>query len=595
MEKNSNKPIVLLVEDEIKFIEKFKDRFRRNYKVLHAKDEKDAISICEKDNQIELVILDLNLTNDSKREGLELIPKLKKHLAPHIPYFMLSMSGNLDMGALLNLLSEAQNKEVVEFLFKKNFGDNVDNFRLKFNQAIEFGRELKRLRAIEHKTLQIWRNLLVLYRQLNLLSEARNASEEVERLEAAEEKLKNRLQKIQINKIELIDFVFFEKITWKPEPQINILLGRNGYGKTFLYRILLSFLSSNDEFIEYFLSQCKNEEAEIKIELRRGEEDLYVKRAKNPNKPARVIEKIPVLAITDIRSVNKSITTIPKVLSPIDIVEDGFINFIFQKPMERIIYQLFNILFYHYKKDKSFESSIFKIIIKAIEYFTDTKLKFDRIEEYGAEGLNVYVITETHDVPIPIQQVSQGTLSIISILGLLYEFLDKKGGTNTNPLLNHGIVFIDEIDAHLHPAWQRKIVPFLRDNFPNVQFFLSAHSPLIVAGTFKNEVNIIKKSEEGLGFILKPNASDLLGIEVSDLYHHIFEIEELDVLFLRILEERGNLDDIRKKLDKLENKADLSMTEQEKLDGLYSKEDRIVAAIKRQKSIDNKTLLRYGL
>jgi len=37
------------------------------------------------------------------------------------------------------------------------------------------------------------------------------------------------------------------------------------------------------------------------------------------------------------------------------------------------------------------------------------------------------------------------------------------------------IVTIDELDAHLHPSWQRKLVPILRETFPNIQFIVSAH------------------------------------------------------------------------------------------------------------------------
>jgi len=43
-----------------------------------------------------------------------------------------------------------------------------------------------------------------------------------------------------------------------------------------------------------------------------------------------------------------------------------------------------------------------------------------------------------------------------------------------------GIVLIDEIDLHLHPKWQRKIVPKLLELFPNVQFVITTHSPFVV-------------------------------------------------------------------------------------------------------------------
>ena len=46
--------------------------------------------------------------------------------------------------------------------------------------------------------------------------------------------------------------------------------------------------------------------------------------------------------------------------------------------------------------------------------------------------------------------------------------------------LTEGVVLIDEIDLHLHPKWQKTIVPNLKDLFPNIQFILTSHSPFII-------------------------------------------------------------------------------------------------------------------
>ena len=42
-----------------------------------------------------------------------------------------------------------------------------------------------------------------------------------------------------------------------------------------------------------------------------------------------------------------------------------------------------------------------------------------------------------------------------------------------------GVVLIDEIDAHLHPEWQRTIGFWLKKHFPNIQFLVTTHSPII--------------------------------------------------------------------------------------------------------------------
>ena len=57
---------------------------------------------------------------------------------------------------------------------------------------------------------------------------------------------------------------------------------------------------------------------------------------------------------------------------------------------------------------------------------------------------------------------------------------------NINPLHGRGIVLIDEIDLHLHPKWQRKVLVKLKEIFPNLQFIVTTHSPFVVQSTPRN-------------------------------------------------------------------------------------------------------------
>ena len=47
------------------------------------------------------------------------------------------------------------------------------------------------------------------------------------------------------------------------------------------------------------------------------------------------------------------------------------------------------------------------------------------------------------------------------------------------------ILVIDEIENHLHPTWQRRVIPALLEYFPNVQIIATTHSPFVVAGLKK--------------------------------------------------------------------------------------------------------------
>jgi predicted ATP-binding protein involved in virulence len=58
----------------------------------------------------------------------------------------------------------------------------------------------------------------------------------------------------------------------------------------------------------------------------------------------------------------------------------------------------------------------------------------------------------------------------------------------------NGVVIIDEIDLHLHPKWQRMIIPTLCDTFPGVQFIVTTHSALVVGEVEHNSIRLLEKN-----------------------------------------------------------------------------------------------------
>jgi hypothetical protein len=92
------------------------------------------------------------------------------------------------------------------------------------------------------------------------------------------------------------------------------------------------------------------------------------------------------------------------------------------------------------------------------------------------------VIISTEDGDISIDLVSQGMSSIFGWVGTLVQRLCEVHGDALEPTIREAIVLLDEIDAHLHPAWQQIVVKNLMELFPNVQFVVTTHSPLIVNG-----------------------------------------------------------------------------------------------------------------
>ena len=60
-----------------------------------------------------------------------------------------------------------------------------------------------------------------------------------------------------------------------------------------------------------------------------------------------------------------------------------------------------------------------------------------------------------------------------------------------------GTVLVDEIDLHLHPAWQVKLIPALKQVFPRLQFIATTHSPMILPALSAEEVYLITEDGEG--------------------------------------------------------------------------------------------------
>ena len=82
----------------------------------------------------------------------------------------------------------------------------------------------------------------------------------------------------------------------------------------------------------------------------------------------------------------------------------------------------------------------------------------------------------------------------------LTDFADKlfvRYPDSKNPLEEPAIVLIDEIDLHLHPSWQRKLLKSLSDIFINTQFIATAHSPLVVQAAGDAGANVVLLRREG--------------------------------------------------------------------------------------------------
>jgi energy-coupling factor transporter ATP-binding protein EcfA2 len=143
------------------------------------------------------------------------------------------------------------------------------------------------------------------------------------------------------------------------------------------------------------------------------------------------------------------------------------------------------------------------------------------------------VRVQTDDGLLRIEMVSQGTQSLLGWVGILLQRLNDfysqgsdevPSGSGSGPISlldQHALVLMDEIDAHMHPKWQQLIVHSLKQLFPNVQFVVTTHSPLIVAGMDRREVRVARRADpnepQAGRVILEPPKQKLKGLRADQI------------------------------------------------------------------------------
>lgn len=100
---------------------------------------------------------------------------------------------------------------------------------------------------------------------------------------------------------------------------------------------------------------------------------------------------------------------------------------------------------------------------------------------------------EKNGVSLSIFQLSQGERSLIGLVSDIARRLIMLNPVLEKPLEGSGIVIIDEVDLHLHPDWQQKVINNLQTTFPNIQFILSTHSPQVVTTVNSQDIRILRE------------------------------------------------------------------------------------------------------
>lgn len=164
----------------------------------------------------------------------------------------------------------------------------------------------------------------------------------------------------------------------------------------------------------------------------------------------------------------------------------------------------------------------------------DGSVAFEKVDSHSLD-----IVVQTSMGSIYFEYLSSGFRSlIILILGIIKEIEFRLSDTHVKVGDFDGIIVIDEIELHLHPTWQTRIVGALLQIFPKVQFFISTHSPHVVQSLAPDQLialgkegdNIVRRelpvSETGyVGWTVEEILRDVMGMEDtnSDCFQQLWE------------------------------------------------------------------------
>ena len=141
----------------------------------------------------------------------------------------------------------------------------------------------------------------------------------------------------------------------------------------------------------------------------------------------------------------------------------------------------------------------------------------------GEDDNGLYPEFRTPDGDLPLNFLSQGTQSIVQwVSHLVISYADYYGYIK-NFASRPAILIIDELDSHLHPSWQRRILPTLAKHFPKLQVFCSTHSPLMVAGLRAGQIQLLQRNKKGK-VTVSTNETDIVSWSGDEILRNIFEL-----------------------------------------------------------------------
>ena len=169
-----------------------------------------------------------------------------------------------------------------------------------------------------------------------------------------------------------------------------------------------------------------------------------------------------------------------------------------------------------------------------------------------------YTDNDGLQMKIPLSRMSDGyrnTISLIADIAYRMETLNPQLGTDVLKDTS-GVVLIDEIDLHLHPAWQQRILSDLQEIFPKVQFIVTTHAPAVISSVKSENLVILKDYE-----VVDAN-SETYGDDVNSILKSIMGVPDRNPVIAELFDKfyvllnQGKYDDAEETLNAIDEQRD---------------------------------------
>lgn len=315
---------------------------------------------------------------------------------------------------------------------------------------------------------------------------------------------------------------------------LNLICGENGVGKTTILKAIAhQFLYGDDYFIKKHYNSKKGI---VKIGLYNNEQimqydiDKFTPGKVNIMSPYTK-ESNDLIYFSPLRSINyEKIEALP---ASKNILNDNTGNLHSTNLLIQGVDKNIKSWFVNRYVFSNIQNSLNEVQIVNFELSKKVFHLLDNSLSIGTVKPDYEIVLKSKDIEIFFEMLSDGYKSCIYILlGIIKEI--EYRFPEINAVDFSGIVMIDEIDIHLHPQWQAKLIKVLKETFPKAQIIATTHSPSVLQNAETEEIIPLYKDETGdvrikelhlgeyglQGWTLEEIMKDVMGMEstTSDLY-----------------------------------------------------------------------------